>query len=55
MITKETPDYVSTTDLEHPVTPDQWDQVVLNDKIATALVRRANHVDLEKIAEKVRR
>jgi hypothetical protein len=41
-------------DLEHPVTEETWNQVKLNDEIALGLVRTANGVDLEKIAEGVR-
>lgn len=46
---------VQLADFRQPITEEQYDQVKLNDKIATALVRRANTVDLKAIAEKVRR
>jgi hypothetical protein len=46
--------YVWSPDLREPVTEELWDQLSLNDEIALGLVRTANGVDLENIAEAVR-
>lgn len=54
MIVRKTEGWVWLTDFQDPLTEDQYDQVVMNDEVARALVRRANTIDLETVAEKVR-
>lgn len=44
----------TTASLNYPVTVEQWRQIRVNDEIAMHLVRSAQVVDLEAIAQRVR-
>ena len=41
---------VDLPDCQKPITPEQYDQMLINDKVAKALVCRADTLDLEAIA-----